>query len=370
MPCWEPDWNVRWKAKVPLPGENSPVLWGNRAFLTGADEKRREVYCYDTGTGRLLWQKAVSSPQGARAEPPEVMEDTGFAASTAVTDGRRVCAIFANGEVAAFDLEGTPLWTRYLGTPESAYGFAASLAMWRDRVIVQFDQGEQEDRSKILALDAATGETVWSTPRPVPNSWASPIVITAAGKDQVITCASPWVISYEASTGKEVWRADLLAGDVAPSPVFANGLVYVACDQTCVAALQPDGTGDVTETKVAWIWEGDDLPDLCSLLCDGPRLYSLVFGVLHAFEARTGKHLWEHDFEANFQASPTLVNGKLLVLSMKGEAISGEVDDEGFRETGRSALGERCGASPSFAPGRILLRGKKHLYCLGGKDGN
>ena len=156
---------------------------------------------------------------------------------------------------------------------------------------------------------------------------------------------------------------------MAPSPVFANGLVYVASDQGYLGAIRPDGKGDVTGSKLAWRWDDGDLPDLCSLLCDGPRLYSLVFGVLHAFDAGSGAHLWEHDFEEEFQASPTLVNGELWVLTTDGEMIMGEAGAEGFEERGRAALGEKCGASPAFGPGRIYLRGKMHLYCIGRGDG-
>jgi len=361
--------NILWKTEIPLPGENSPVVWGDRIFLTGATSKRREVYCIDVRSGELLWGEPVSTAQGGRAEPPEVMEDTGYAASTGVTDGRRVFAIFANGEVAGFDVAGKRLWARHLGTPENMYGYATSLAMWRNRVLVVFDQGEaDEERSKILALDAVTGETVWSTPRPVANSWSTPIVITAAGKEQVVTCASPWAIAYDPAEGSEIWKAKCMEGDVAPSPTFANGLVYVASDQDSVAAIHPDGAGDVTGRKMAWSWDKGDLPDLCSLLCDGPRLYTLIFGVLHAFDAMNGEHLWKHDFEEQFQASPTLVNGRLWLLNSNGVMIMGTADGEGFAETSRAPLGEKCGASPAFAPGRVYLRGRKHLYCIGRND--
>ena len=362
--------NVLWKSEIELSGENSPIIWGDRVFVTGADEKRREVYGYDATTGALLWKQAVGTPQSARAEPPEVLEDTGFAAPTAVTDGRRVIAIFASGDIAGFTNNGKPLWTRSLGTPENAYGHATSLLMWQNRVIVVFDQAAAEDgKSKIMALDANTGAPVWSTPREVPNSWVSPILITHQGREQIITSADPWVIAYDPATGNELWKAECMAGDVAASPVFANGLVYVGSDQACIAAINPDGSGNVTESKIAWKNEKAGLPDLSSMFCDGPRVYTLVFGVFYAFDALTGTLLWEHDTEARFEASPSLANGHIYLPANDGTMIIGVADHDGFRETGRAALGEGMGASPAFAPGRIYLRGKKHLFCIGTQDG-
>lgn len=363
--------NLLWKTPIPLPGENSPVVWGDRIFLTGASNKARELYCFDTKTGSMLWKEPVSTPQSARAEPPEVMEDTGFAAPTAATDGRRVFVIFANGDIAGFSTDGKRLWARSLGTPENLYGHATSLTLWRNRVIVVFDQGSAKDaKSKIMALDSNTGEPVWTTTRPVPNSWVSPIIIKHEGREQIITAADPWVIAYDPASGKELWKADCMRGDVATSPTYANGLVYVASDQSCVAAIKPDGTGNVTESHIAWKNEDNGLPDMCSMLCDGPRVYTLVFGVFHAFDALTGKHLWAHETNAKFQASPALVNGRIHLLTADGVNIIGEGGAEGFKETGRAPLGEGAGASPAYAPGRIYLRGKKHIFCIGKKDGN
>ena len=363
--------NVLWKTELGLPGENSPVVWGNRVFLTGATAKRREVSCFDASSGALLWKEPVSTPQGERAEPPEVMEDTGFAAPTAATDGRRVFAIFANGDIAGFGAEGKRLWARNLGTPENNYGHAASLTLWRNRVIVVFDQATAKDgKSKIMALDAGTGEPVWSTPRAVANAWVSPILIKHQGREQIITSADPWVIAYDPASGKELWRANCMKGDVAASPVYANDLVYVGSDQACIAAIKPDGNGDVTASHIAWKQQDSGLPDLCSLLCDGPRVYTVVFGILHASDALTGKYLWKHDNpKTKFQASPSLVNGHLFLLATNGVMIVGEAGKDGFKETGRAPLGEGAGASPAFAPGRIYLRGKKHLFCIGIKDG-
>ena len=156
-----------------------------------------------------------------------------------------------------------------------------------------------------------------------------------------------------------------MEGALAPSPVFMHGLVYVVTEAVCLAAIKPDGQGDVTETHVAWKWDEDDRPDMCSLLCDGPRVYMVVFGVLHAFDALTGKWLWEYDIGEEFQASPKWVDGTIYLLSREGRMIMGTATNEGFTETGQAEIEAETGASPVFAPGRMLLRGKEFIYCIG-----
>ena len=167
---------------------------------------------------------SASHPQSA-AKAPKVNEDTGYAASTAATDGRRVFAIFANGNLAAFDFNGNLAWSKSLGIPDNAYGHASSLVTYKNLLIVQFDQGtsEKASKSKLLAFDSATGNPVWQTDRPVKNSWPSPIVIHAADRDQIITASDPLVISYNPKDGKEIWRAKCLVDRYGPFAHFCGG---------------------------------------------------------------------------------------------------------------------------------------------------
>ena len=180
------------------------------------------VFCYDADSGKLLWSKNVVHTSGELNLMPE---DSSYAAPTAATDGRRVYAIFPTGDIGCFDFEGRKLWEKSFGIPDNMYGFASSLTMFRNLVIIQNDQiseGEQE-KSVLLALEGYSGETVWETKRPVENSWSSPIVVKIEDKYQVITCGEPWIIGYDAENGQELWRADCLGADTAPSPIYANG---------------------------------------------------------------------------------------------------------------------------------------------------
>ena len=358
---------ILWKSKVPLPGYNSPIVWGDRVFLSGADANVREVYCFDALSGNLLWTGNVPNLAADGAEPVEPGEDTGFAAPTMVTDGRRVYAIFATGDIGCFDFYGRTVWAGNLGTPDSAYGYASSLAMYRDLLLVQYDQGAIEDeKSKLIALNAFLGHTVWETKRPVPNSWASPIVAEIGNQHQIITCGDPWVIAYDPN-GAELWRAKCVGGDIAPSPIYAGGLIFAIEPYTKLVAIRPDGRGDVTKTHIAWSIE-EAIPDICSPVSNGELIFLLTTdGLLGCYKVTDGTKLWEEDLREDFWASPTILGNRLYLLSHKGVMFIIEVGTE-YKELARCELGEDCHASPAFVDGRIYIRGLKNLYCIGKKN--
>ncbi|MHC4086181.1 MAG: outer membrane protein assembly factor BamB family protein [Planctomycetota bacterium] len=357
--------SILWKSKVPLPGHNSPIVWEDRVFVTGADPNNREVYCFDALSGKLLWERGVTS---AQSKPIELMEDggPGYAAPTAVTDGRRICAIFPTGDVGCFNFDGKNLWTRNLGTPDSGYGYATSLAMYRNLLLIQYDQGGAEDEmSKLIALDTFSGRTVWETKRPVPNSWSSPIVAQIGNQPQIITCADPWVIAYEPN-GVELWRAKCLGGEIAPSPIYAAGRIFVVEPYATLVAIKPDGRGDVTKTHIDWSIE-ENTPDTSCPVGNDKFIFLLTTeGMLTCYNTADGAKVWDKDLIMNFLASPSLVGDRLYLLSEKGVMIIAEVTTE-YKEVAKCELGEDCYASPAFMDGRIYIRGLKNLYCIGEK---
>ena len=356
---------IAWKVPAPTSGFGSPIVWGDRVFLSGGDARKREVLCLDSNTGQIVWRQTVADVAGAPAQPADGPESTGYAAATMATDGRRVYAFFANGDCAAFTLEGKPAWSKSFGALKNPYGHATSLTTWRDRLIVQLDQGDPEDnKSKLYALDGRTGQIVWQRPRKAGASWATPIVIEAAGKAQVITLAVPSIIAYAATDGTELWRVEGLNGEITPSPVFAGGLLFVASPSEKLMAIRPDGQGDVTKTHVVWTSE-DSVPDVTSPLSDSQLVFMLTTGgMLTCLDAKDGKKQWDHDFDMEFHASPSVAGGRLYLLSQKGTAFVVEAARQ-FKELFHTEMADGFHASPAFAPDKIFLRGLTNVWCLG-----
>ncbi|MEI8372108.1 MAG: PQQ-binding-like beta-propeller repeat protein [Planctomycetota bacterium] len=359
--------NILWKSPIPLAGHSSPVIVASRIFFTGADEKQRQVYCYNAENGRLLWQHDAPSTPDSR-KPLKLNEETGYAASTMATDGRYVVAIFANGDLVAYDLDGELAWSQSLGIPENPYGHAASLSIHKNLLLVPFDQATAKAaRSKLRALDIATGHTVWEQTRAVPSSWTTPIVIRVANRDQVVTAASPWIIAYDPAEGKELWRVKGSQGDVAPSPVSTGNFVFsAATDSSPVLAIRADGSGDVTTSHVLWKGE-DNTPDICSPLATEEFVFLLNSeGMLTCYDTKKGDKLWEEDLnEFKCKSSPSLVGKQLYVFGESGKCWILAPTRAGVKRVRQTNLGEGCVTCPAFQDGRMVVRGKKNLFCIG-----
>jgi outer membrane protein assembly factor BamB len=356
---------IVWHSAIPAPGHSSPIVWGDRAFISGGTTNRREVFCYNASSGALLWQRAIENVPGSPAKVAEAPEDTGYAAPTMATDGRRVYAIFVNGDLGALNFDGSVAWTKYLGPLKNSYGYATSLAVWGNILIIQLDQGDSSPAgSKLISLQGASGQVLWERDRPVPSSWATPIIIEAAGKTQIITLANPWVIAYTLGDGNELWRAQLLENEVVPSPVFAGGLVLLVSPSTRLLALRPDGAGDVTKTCVAWASE-ENVPDIASPVSNGELVFTVnSSGIATCFAASDGKKIWDKSLDTEVQASPGIMDGRLFILGEHGPLVTLQAARE-FHELGRMELADHFVASPAFAGGHVFLRGMTNLYCLG-----
>jgi outer membrane protein assembly factor BamB len=348
--------NILWKTPIPLPGFNSPILWGDKIFLSGADKKNRVVYCMGAGSGKILWQAEVKDILGSPDKPPKTTDDTGYAAPTMTTDGQRLFAIFATGDIACFDFSGKPIWAKNLGMPGNHYGHASSLILYQDLLLVQYDQ---KTGGHLLALKTDTGILVYDKPRDVDISWASPIVVNTGARTEIILNSTPFVISYNPRTGQELWRVECMSGEVAPSPAYADGMVFVVNEYARLAAIK---IGD--KPGIAWEFE-EDLSEVSSPLATKDFLFmASSFGSVSCFNSKTGERYWIHDFDRGFYSSPILVGDKVYVIDMNGVMHIFKADKQ-FQLISTCELGEKAVTIPAFSPGRIYIRGEKHLFCIG-----
>lgn len=347
--------NVIWKTVIPKHGYNSPIIWGDKIFVAGADATSREVYCFNRKDGQLLWTGKGDNITGSPAKAPRVTEDTGLSAPTLATDGKSVFAIFGTGDVMAFDMSGKRIWARNLGVPDNHYGHSSSLLTWDGKLFVQYDTNKG---GKVLALENNTGNTVWETKRDSKISWASPVLAEVAGKYQLILTADPIVAAYDPDSGEELWKVECMMGEVGPSVGFSDGLVYAANEYAILVAIDP--------TDASIKWENDEyLPEAASPLAhDGLLIIATSYGVLVCYDAKTGEQHWEHDVGTTLYASPVVADGKLFMMDNDGMMRVYEFSKE-MKLISENNLGEIAGTTPAFSDGRIYIRGEKHLYCIG-----
>jgi outer membrane protein assembly factor BamB len=348
--------NIKWKTAIPLTGYNSPIVWNDKIFLSGASATKREVYCFDLNSGKLLWQTVVDKIPGSSATAPKVNGETGFAAPTLTTDGRRVYAIFANGDLIALDFEGKKVWAKNLGLPKNHYGHSSSLIMYRDLLIVQYDQS---GNTNVMAFAGKTGEQVWKTSRDVKITWASPILVNTGKQMEVMLVAEPFVISYNPASGKELWRFNCISGEVGPSLAYADGVVYSVNDYSKLAAVQIGASPKL-------LWESDEyLSDIPSPVATAKYVFlPTSYGMMLCYDAKTGEKYWEKDFGTPTYASSMLVDGNIWQMDKKGIMHIFKADKT-YTSVSEPALGEGSVCTPAFVGGKIIIRGDKNLYCIG-----
>ena len=344
--------NVLWKTPVPRTGASSPVVWEGRVFLTSADENRREVYCFDAASGKMLWRHADWQTRGV----PKVSEKYVHAGSTGATDGKRFFAIFSTGDLVAVDMNGAVVWSREFGTPRSAYGYASSLIVYK-HLFVQVDDSSSPT---LYALDPATGKTVWQKTRSVRESWASPIVVVSGDYEMVVLAENPTATAYDVNTGEAILSKKCLAGEVAPSPAFGKGTLIVANENAKLSAIS------LISGSVAWSAE-DDLPNVASPLATDEFVFTAdASGMVNCYDIDNGRKLWAHEFSESFYPSPVLAAGRIYAMD-NGGTMHVFRASKTFASIAESKLGEESLATPAFAGRTMFIRGKGNLYCIGTK---
>jgi len=393
---WSETKNIRWKVRLIGDGSNSsPIIWEDRIFFqtaiktdvkgkTGssdaagkADGKRRfggtpptNVYrfnlvCLDRRTGKLIWQKTV------REELPHEGHhaDHGFVSFSPVTDGRLIWANFGSRGVYCFDQEGNPKWSRDLGKMNTvmSFGEGGSLAVAGDAIIVVRDhQGD----STIVALNRETGETIWKKDRDEPTSWATPLVVEAKGKKQVVVSATNLIRSYDPKTGSIIWQAGGNTRNVIPTPVAGFGMVYCASGfrDSSLQAIDLHRTGDLTNTDAVRWHVKKATPYVPSPLLYGDKIYvvSVNAGVISCYNAKTGvPYFFKERLKgtSGIYASPAAAAGRIYFVGRNGVTYVLRPSEK-LEILAINKLEDRIECSPAFAGNEMYLKGKENLYCI------
>ena len=360
---WSATENVAWKTPIPGKGHSSPIIVGQKVFLTTAIEEKRQrvLMCLDKKTGEVLWQKDVLE---APLEKKHHLNN--YASATPASDGQRIFVTFLkNPEViaVAYDLEGNEVWRKNPGTFRSIHGWAAAPVLYKDLVILNCDH---DGDGYLVALDTRTGEEKWRTSRPNrTRSYCVPLIVNAAGKDQLVMTGSKCVASYDPATGREIWRIDGPTEQFVASPVFSDETIFITAGFPTfhLMGIDPSGSGNVTTTHVKYHEkQGAYVP---SPIAVGPHVFMVTDeGQAWCLEIKSGKRLWSQKLGKHHRPSPVYANGNLYFLADDGECFVFKAAPK-FELVSRNKLGEDCFASPAISGNQIFIRTLGHLYCIG-----
>jgi outer membrane protein assembly factor BamB len=389
---WGAKENVVWKADIPGWGWSSPVIWGERIFVTSAvsenpldkpvvggypggrvkpeDVHRWMTYCLDFESGKILWER-----EAHRGVPPEERHPrNSYASETPVTDGERVYAYFGNIGVFCYDMEGEKLWERrWPSYPmRGGWGTGSSPVLHEDRIYIQNDN---EKESFLVALDKITGEQVWRVEREEKSNWSTPYIWENELRTELVTIGTGKIRSYDLD-GALLWELTGTSGLVSLTPLSKHGLLYVGAGYHYgpIYAIRPGATGDITldgdETSNQWIaWSqprGSSIHP-CYLISD-ERLFVLFdAGLLTCFHATTGETIFPRQRlntgGGRFYASPWAYNGKIFLLNEDGTTWVVE-DGSEFKVLGKNRLEDNAWATPAIARGSLFIRTYTGLYRL------
>lgn len=347
--------NIKWKTKIPKNGKSSPVIWDDKIFVTGAEGTSCEVFCIDKKSGEILWTAPASGIQGEPSELPEMDQEGGLAVSTVATNGKAVAAIFANGNLVCLDLKGKQKWSKNLVLPKNSYGYASSLIMYENTLLIQY---ESMKKVSLMGIDIESGDMKWETIRKGRPSWSSPVLGYFNGKPQVVINGNPNVIAYDPVTGTELWTVECLTGDVAPSVAINSTMTYAVTDYSKLAAIR-SGTG------ASIIWEDNAYtPDVSSPVATDEFLFlSTGNGDVACYNAIKGDTLWTRYLKEPFYASPIIADEMVFFLDRSGTMHIVKAAGA-YQLVAQSMLGESTDCTPAFSDKSIFIRGRDNLYCI------
>jgi outer membrane protein assembly factor BamB len=399
---FSPTENVRWTAELPGPSASTPVIWGDAVFVSSADPKTEQLLamCLDRKTGHVKWRQAVGSgylPAG-KGTPTRLDDKSNYSSPSPVTDGKRVVFFYGNGDLVAFDFGGKKLWARNL---QKEYGdfcfgwtFSSSPQLYDGRLYAQILQrdlavdgrGKDGSESFLLAFDPATGKELWKAPRPTTaklesrEAFSTPVPFEHDGRKEVILAGGDFLTGHDAATGKELWRWGTWNPGhthpslrLVPSPVGGAGVI-LGCGpkREPVYAVKAGGSGDISQSGLAWKSEerGAVTTDVPTPLFYRGRFYVLSDQKKNVtcIEPADGKVVWTTALPGSSAcwASPTGADGKLYLLSLRGEAHVLDAATGGVLATNPMAEGEDdLRSTVAAAHGSLFIRTNTRLYCVG-----
>jgi len=364
---WSSTQNVAWKQPIPGRGWSSPSLSGGRLYLTAAGGEGGKMslraLCLDEPTGKILWDVELFGQEASAAA--RIHNKNSHASPTPIVAEGRVYVHFGHQGTACLDLAGKVIWKNTELAYSPVHGNGGSPILVGDRLVFSCDGGNDPF---IVALDKATGKVSWKTPRATTAkktfSFSTPLLITVKGKQQIISPGSGAVFAYDPQTGKEIWRARYVEGySVIPRPVLGHGMIFIGTgyDTPVVMAVRVDGTGDVTDTHVAWTLK-KGAPNTPSFLLVGAELYMVSDGgIASCVDAKTGAVHWQERVGGNYSASPIYASGRIYFQNEEGIGVVVKAGKE-FQKLSSNDLGERTLASYAVAEDAFYIRTEQHLY--------
>ena len=363
---WSADENIAWKVPFSHRGHASPIVWENRIFLVGSNSEQQDrvLASLDRKTGKLLWEVVV-----VHSPLEKIHQLNSYASSTPATDGERIYASFLDQRqmlIAAYDFDGNELWKVQPGVFSSTHGYCSSPLLFEDKVIIN---GDHDGEAYLVALDRATGKTLWKTPREnKTRSYCTPIIREINGRTQMMLSGSKSVTSYDPHDGSRQWIIDGPTEQFVASLVYNQGLLFVTggFPDKHILAIDPTGTGNVSKSHIVWKYERKGVSYVPSpVAVDKYFLMVSDDGIGTCYEALTGKIEWQERIGGRHY-SPSLVAANGLAYFLDDDGIMRIVKPGPKLDViAVNDLHEPCYASPAISQGQIFIRGEKMLYCIG-----
>jgi outer membrane protein assembly factor BamB len=371
---WSATDNVAWKTEIAGWGWSSPIVWGDRIFMTATSEDgiSCHVVCVERKAGKILWDNEVF-----KQKPTRLQFKNSYATPTPVTDGTLVYVIFMEGGIAALNFDGKIAWTNFDYPFYNQHGMGTSPIVYKDLLIIPFDTsattgdlkiGWQKpwDQSFVLALDKSTGKQRWKSGRGQSRiGHCMPRIAVIGGQTELISGAGDVLEAFDPDTGRLLWSVPNIGETVVPTPVFGDGMIFTESGfmDITIRAWRPGDHGEMTKSNLVWEFK-KAVPTIPSYAFHDHRLYTIKEdGMLQCFEAATGKLLWKQRMEGHYAASPVVADGKIYLLSEEGTTTILDGGPE-LKVLADNALGEKCQASMAVSDGQFFIRTKEHLYCI------